>query len=217
MSRRYTVVTWDPRGVGDNRYQAPSLEAFVDDTVDIMGEVGKPGFLFGVSLGTWVMSRVALRAPGQVEKMVLLGVTLGFSQGAQEVSARRQAFQTLSMAEFARQYAEATLEPTTDIDVRENLIAELSMVDPESYLTSMEAIYTRPNWDVFPEIKTPTLILTGTHDTRTSPREAERASHAIEGSVTRMIPGAGHLALLDAPERVAEITAAFLEGVILPD
>jgi pimeloyl-ACP methyl ester carboxylesterase len=58
-------------------------------------------------------------------------------------------------------------------------------------------------------IRCPTLILWGAEDKVLSPRYAERFAADITGKTTvTMIPGAGHLAELDAPARVAEAMLA---------
>lgn len=109
LSRHYTVVTWDPRGIGDNAGYVPRLTDWVKDVVSMMDEVGKPAHLIGVSLGTWVMPRVALARPEAVQKLVMIGATPGFAGGEEQVAARRQEIEQMGMAAFARQYAEGTL------------------------------------------------------------------------------------------------------------
>jgi len=57
LSRQFTVISYDPRGIGDNAQLEPALDAWVDDVGDLMELMGKPAYLMGVSLGTWVMAR----------------------------------------------------------------------------------------------------------------------------------------------------------------
>ena len=217
LSRRYRVVTYDPRGVGENAAFAPELDAWVNDVGDLMEELDRPVHLMGVSLGTWVMSRAAVRWPDRVRRLVLMGTTPGFPNGAAQVEARREELETLSMGDFAKQYASATLTASADPEVREQLVLDLSAMNPEKYLESMAAIYTAENSAVFQAISSETLIVVGSEDTRTVPRMADQAAELIAGSVVRVVPNAGHLALLDQPSRMEELILGFLASGIIDD
>lgn len=60
-------------------------------------------------------------------------------------------------------------------------------------------------------ITAPTLLVWGEHDRVVPPAYAKRFAIGITGPTTlRQVPGAGHLATVDAPERVAETLADFL-------
>lgn len=211
LAHDYTVVTWDPRGVGDNQHRDISLDLWVRDVEDIMDRIRMPVHLFGVSLGCWVMSRVAARAgPQRVRSLVLAGLTRGFADGTQEVARRRALFNQISMAEFARSYADTTLTPYVDELTRDNLVWQLAHVDRERYLKAMAAIYPVSNVDVLRQIKVPSLAVVGTMDQRTPPYEADRARQLIRGGQLKVLARAGHLAVLDQPQRVAEVVTGFL-------
>lgn len=209
LSASFSVITWDPRGVGDQRSMIPSLDGWIADVKSLLQLVEGPVHLLGVSLGTWVMGRVAVESVERVASLVLMGSTLGFSDGAAEVSARRQQLGEIGMAEFGRQYAASTLWHETQTEVRDNLAMELATVQPESYLASMHAIYTEDNAEVFQGIACPTLILVGAADRRTPPGDADRVADTVVGSDMRVIPRAGHLAVLDQPQRVADMVSQF--------
>lgn len=209
LSPLFSIITWDPRGIGDQRAVMPSLDGWIADVQTLLELVEGPVHLLGVSLGTWVMGRVAAQSVERVASLVLIGSTLGFSDGAAEVSARRQQLKEIGMAEFGRQYAAATLWHETQPEVRENLAMELAAVQPESYLASMEAIYTEENAEVFKGIACPTLILVGAADRRTPPGDADRVAETVVHSEVCVIPRAGHLAVLDQPKRVADVVSQF--------
>jgi 3-oxoadipate enol-lactonase len=219
LSRRYTVVTWDPRGIGDNAGYVPRLTDWVNDVVSMIDEVGKPAHLIGVSLGTWVMPRVALARPETVQKLVMIGATPGFAGGEEQVAARRQEIEQIGMAAFARQYAEGTLAPAADEDMRQKLADSLAECRPDAYLASMREIYLVDNRTIWPNVRQPTLFLVGSRDSRTPPAAAEALAELLPQGLAqvRVIPQAGHLALLDYPDRVYHLIEEFLSRGTLSD
>lgn len=217
LSRHFRVISYDPRGIGENRELAPLLEEWVQDVGDLVDMVSGPVHLVGVSLGTWVMARAARAWPERVAKLVLMGTTVGFSRGAEAVSERRDQLSQLSMPEFARLYVAQTFTPPIESEYEAQFLDELSAVSKEQYLASMEAIYLTDNRAVFSDLKVPTLILVGSRDERTTPQMADSVAALIEGSQVYVIPRAGHLALVEYPTRVEELIESFLLNGELPE
>ena len=217
LSRRYEVVTYDPRGVGENQALEPDLEAWVDDVGDLMVQLGKPCHLIGVSLGTWVMARAAAHWPEGTARVILMSTTLGFPDGGESVQARRHEFESVPMSEFARQYADSTLTSFCEPEVKEQLIADLKTCDVAQYLKAMEAIYLVDNVAAFQGIQAETLVVAGAQDRRTPPAMADRVGELIQKSLVKVLPDAGHLALLDQPERVQQLSLEFLSTGSIDD
>ena len=63
------------------------------------------------------------------------------------------------------------------------------------------------------QIRVPTLIVCGEEDVITPPAEAEAMQAAIPGSTLELIPKAGHLANLEAPDAFNRALEAFLRRV----
>ncbi len=203
LSRNYRVILWDPRGIGDNEHFYPTLDDWVGDTIEILGEIKKPAHLLGVSLGSWVMSRVAALNPESlVRSLTLMGATVGFDNAEEDIQSRHRQLESMTMQEFAHIYAKTTLTKYVLPEVKENLVLELGQVDKEKYLQSMEAFYAVRNEEVFREINVPTLIMVGVEDTRTPPQAADEVQQLIRSSEVKVVPRAGHLGVLDQPQRV---------------
>lgn len=209
VSRKWMVVTWDPRGVGDRVQEMPDLQGWVDDTLEILARMDRPVHLFGVSLGSWVMARAALKAKDAVRSLVLQGATVGFADGKAAVEGRRRQLQAEGMASFARAYAADTLEVDNE-PLRDNLAWHLAQVPMDKYLAAMNAIYPVDNAAVFKAIAHPTLVMVGNRDQRTSPAEADRVAALIPRAQVAVVPMAGHLAVLDQPLTVADYLDQFI-------
>ena len=50
------------------------------------------------------------------------------------------------------------------------------------------------------EIAVPTLVVTGEHDSWSSPAQHEMIAAAITGAVLRIVPGAGHMLPVEDPD-----------------
>jgi pimeloyl-ACP methyl ester carboxylesterase len=65
-------------------------------------------------------------------------------------------------------------------------------------------------------IDVPTLVVVGEEDELTPPAVARAMTSAIPSAAMTTIPGAGHLAPLEAPTAVSRVIAEFLEAVPRP-
>jgi pimeloyl-ACP methyl ester carboxylesterase len=65
-------------------------------------------------------------------------------------------------------------------------------------------------------IDVPTLVVVGEEDELTPPAMARQMTSAIPSAAMTTIPGAGHLAPLEAPTAVSRVIAEFLEAVPRP-
>jgi len=63
------------------------------------------------------------------------------------------------------------------------------------------------------QIRVPTLVVCGEEDAITPPAEAEALQAGIAGSALEMIPKAGHLSNLEAPDAFNRVLEAFLRRV----
>ena len=63
------------------------------------------------------------------------------------------------------------------------------------------------------EITAPTLVLVGEHDEETPLAYAEALAHGISRAALRIVPGAGHVSNLEAPDAVNAALRSHLETV----
>ncbi len=209
---RYTVVTWDPRGIGDNRSMAPSMEGLVEDARDILVMVDRPTHLVGVSLGSFIMARVAAEGDPRIATVALVSTTLGFRDGLKISAQKSEEIFAVGMAEYARRYAKAVLTEFCSAEVSQNLYEEMADVAPGAYIETMKLTYQADNGPIFAEVSQPTLVVVGTLDDRTPPAEAELAARVLPNSWLAVVPRAGHLIPLDQPTRLDEILQEFWQS-----
>ena len=204
-ARRYTVVTWDQRGVGDNRHLPISMEDWTGDAAEILQTVDRPCHLLGVSLGSFVMARLAANGDARIQTVALVSTSLGFTDGDQVVAARAEEIHRDGMKAYAQKYADTTLTEYAGPEVHTNLVQELGDMDPDVYVESLRITYQQDNGPVFAAVRQPTLVVVGTLDRRTPPAEAELAARVLPNSWLAVIVRSGHLVPLDQWLRLDEV------------
>jgi len=62
-------------------------------------------------------------------------------------------------------------------------------------------------------IRVPTLLICGSQDRMTPPSRSEYLHEQIKGSQLHIVEGAGHMAMIEKPEDVAELLAGFVDQI----
>lgn len=200
---------WRDLGVGravmvaDHR-QDESLAAIVGR----MLAVAPPRFaLAGLSMGGYIAFEVMRQAPERVTRLALLDTSA--KPATPETNALRQdmidlassgPFDKVVAMLWMRLVAPARRE---DQALREVVRRMATETGPDGFIRQQRAIMGRP--DSRPglgAIRVPTLVLVGAEDILTPPAEAEEIAGGIPGSRLVIVPGAGHLATLEAPDIV---------------
>lgn len=207
-ARTYTVVSWDQRGVGENRGMAASLSGWVQDAEEILAMVGKPSHLVGISVGAAIMARLAVTTDPLIRSAVLVGAAMDDTAASLSTPSRGAAL-AAGMEAMARQYVEDTLTPYVQRETHDNLIREMADQDPQQYLDTLEMVYAMDNRATFAAIAVPTLVVVGALDRKTPPAQADAIASCIPRSRTEVILRAGHLVPLDQPRRLERLCQEF--------
>jgi pimeloyl-ACP methyl ester carboxylesterase len=222
LAPSFRVVRMDARGFGES---APSegaltMDAIADDGARLLDRLGIEGAVVGgCSMGGYAALAFARRHPGR-----LVGLYLQDTKAppdTDEARASRKALAARVLAEGASAAAESMLprllgetthrdRPTVVARVRERILG----ARPEAIAAALGGLGARE--DSRPTLRTirvPTLVVVGEEDALTPPVEAEAMAAAIAGARLVRVPGAGHLANLEAPAAVNEALAAFLASL----
>lgn len=161
--------------------------------------------LLGFSMGGYVSLEIMRQAPERVSKLCLLDTTA--RPDAPEASDKRRERMALARAGRFAETVEEGFEMTVHPDHlgREDLKAitrEMALaMGPETFLRHQAAIIGRPDSrPTLAGIKVPTAVITGDADRITPPEAAREMAAAIPGAQLTLIPGAGHMAIIEQPE-----------------
>jgi pimeloyl-ACP methyl ester carboxylesterase len=95
--------------------------------------------------------------------------------------------------------------------VTDTLGATLEATNPDGYIAACEALRDTDLTESVASIRLPSLIVVGALDIATPPAQAEELHRLIAASELTVLPGAGHLANVDASAAFTERVLTFLQ------
>lgn len=197
-----------------------SLADFARAVLEALDElhVGSAAFV-GLSMGGYVLFRLIELAPERVAAMVLAD-TRAEADGPE--ARTRRADQAARVAaggpealadgflESALSLATRRSRPDVVAKVRE-LVGQASAA---GIVHALRAMAERPDSSgLLASVKVPALVIVGEHDALTPPGVARQLVERLPHGRLVVLPGAGHLSNLEAPEAFNEALLAFLRGL----
>jgi pimeloyl-ACP methyl ester carboxylesterase len=155
-------------------------------------------------------------APERVRRLAL--VSTGIHSLREGEAAKRHALQTIGWNHGFAKLIDEWLPPM----VAEANRAKTEIYEPlrqmnveagqEVFDAQIHALVNRPEVEsLLPHIACPTLVMTGALDTWAGPEQHRAIVAAIPNSELAIVPGAGHMIQLEAPEAVNHAIARWLE------
>ncbi|MFO1007420.1 MAG: alpha/beta fold hydrolase [Planctomycetaceae bacterium] len=208
----YRVLAVDLPGFGQS--QAPrsdmSIAGFADCIAEFLDRIGmtKPITLCGLSMGGSIALQFALRHPQRLARLILCDcramVDAPEAQKMRLDLAERvltEGPEFVAAAMPARLFAAKTIEQHPDIVQSIQAVirstASTSVAGGSRALAHREDVVSRLG-----EIRVPTLIIVGSEDVISTSGEMKAMAERIPLSRHVEIPGAGHMAPLEAPAQV---------------
>lgn len=223
FARAARVIAPDLPGFGGSpRQPQPSIPAMARAAADLLDalEIHEPVILAGLSMGGYVALEFMRQFPQRVKALGL------FSTKAAADSPEQREGRFMFIERLRREGVEVLLQTTLPKLVgasttarRPAVIAEIERhiraADREGLMDAVRAMAERSDSQpVLPTIPCPTLILSGAEDALIPPKESEGMAQAIPGAQLQVIPEAGHLVNLEAPEAFQDIVASWTRQVI---
>lgn len=220
LADEFSVVAWDAPGYGgssdppeDFRLSdfADCLAAFID----ALG-LGRP-HVVGLSFGGGLALELYRRHPELPRTLVLASAYAGWAGSLPAEAVEERLQQALRLADLPPDRLVAELIPamftaSAPAELVEQFAASMREFHPAGLRASSRAFAEADLRDVLPSIDVPTLMLYGDRDVR-APLNVARNVHAkIPESRLVVIPGAGHVCNIDAPERFNTELRAFLRS-----
>jgi pimeloyl-ACP methyl ester carboxylesterase len=206
----YSVYALDLPGHGKSRGEAGmSIQDYAGSVHTWMQAVGlKCAVITGHSMGSAVALTLALEFPEAVTGLGLLGAgaRLRVHPEILENSAREETF--LKAVEIINRRAFSSQAPDRLVE-----LAKLRMAETPAHVLHGDFLAC-DHFDILgrlQEIRQPTLVLWGVEDNLSPERYARYLAEKIPLARLEVLPGAGHMLMLEKPAQVAELLKSFLD------
>ncbi|HLJ73807.1 MAG TPA: alpha/beta fold hydrolase [Thermoanaerobaculia bacterium] len=190
----------------DGPGSASTIAEFADAVEGILADHNVENVaLCGSSMGGAIALEVALRRNPRVAALVLLdsGAKLRVApQIFDAFEANFEAAARMLAGYFFAQPLPALIEHT---------LAMMRAVGAAQTLRDFRACNAFDVTDRLPEIEIPVLALTGEHDVMTPPKFGAFVADRVQHGEARILPGAGHLPMLEFPAETNMALRAFVE------
>jgi pimeloyl-ACP methyl ester carboxylesterase len=211
----FNRVLIDSRGHGRSHMNGPfGIDDYAADVRAVVETLGLPEIhIVGASLGGSIACAVAASLPETVKSLVAVGASL--EPADPDALARLEHWREAEAAaelfdEFLEQEVSHGLSPSVAADARRQVGLDTRRAELIKDIT----------WSAFAEdarryassVRCPALILTGEHDESCPPDTGERMAAAL-GAPFEILPGLGHLAMMQAPSIVSGRLARFIGEV----
>jgi len=225
LARHLRVITFDNRGSGltsapDSPY---TVEQMADDAAGLLAALGvAKAHVLGFGMGGFIAQELALRAPGVVDRLVLVGTAPaldGYTRAAYSALAQvrrtnisREGFVRVMLPMlYSRSFLEDAARVNRAVDAS---VGSVIVQQDHAFIRQVQACLRFDAADRVKGIKAPTLIIHGEEDVLVQPHNAEALRSTIPGAKLVAVPG-GHAAIFENPD---DCNAAILEflGVTAP-
>jgi pimeloyl-ACP methyl ester carboxylesterase len=171
--------------------------------------IGRAAFV-GHGMGGALAQILALEHP---ERVVGLGLISSAARFRLDSTLLEHAANRSTLALAVRSLENALCGPGTAPRLRALTMQKLSAIRPSLLYSDLLACDTFNVTGRLGSIHIPALVVCGTQDSFTPLHLSHYLAAHLPGAALQTIEGAGHLAMLEQPQRVAKILSVFLEAI----
>jgi pimeloyl-ACP methyl ester carboxylesterase len=217
LSDEFTMVAWDAPGAGGSSDPPESfgMAGYAECLAGLIARLGlRRPFLIGLSFGGALAIDFGRRHPAVPKALVLASAYAGWAGSLRPDVAAQRLQQALTLADVTPGRFRSTLLPTmfsdgTAQEVIDEFGSSLQSFHPAGF-RAMARACAEDLRDALPRIVAPTLLVYGDRDVRAPPQVARHLRADIPGCRLAVLPGAGHVCNLEAPDDFNTVVRDFL-------
>jgi 3-oxoadipate enol-lactonase len=217
LAPSHRVIRVDVRGHGQSPVtpRPYTLDLLADDVLAVMDTLAlERAHLVGLSMGGMIGQAFALRHPDRLDRLVIANSTSSYGpEGPGMWHARAKMVEEGGLEAIrdmvaVRYFSEAfrAAHPQTVVAVMDRFMK----TPREGYLGCCDAIAALDFSKSLGRVKAPTLVIAGELDAGTPPAMSEAIARAIPGARLEILPGAAHLAAVEAAGTFNQSVRGFL-------
>jgi 3-oxoadipate enol-lactonase len=221
LAAQHRVVSFDNRGTGDSDKPAQgwTMRDMAEDAFAVMKEASMAAaHVIGISMGGMIAQELALTHAECVRTLTLIATHSGGPEVAPPAQAATDALihpdRTLTVTKMVENIWRTICAPGfLDSPGRLEACLRLDLDKPtpvQVMAHQARAITGSDRSGYLCNIKVPTLIITGTHDSLMPPANSERLASLIPGSKLVHIANCGHMVPLEKPRELSKAILEFL-------
>jgi pimeloyl-ACP methyl ester carboxylesterase len=209
------VVAVDMRGgAGKTRWTRPGWTT-ADMAADVHAVVTELGLrrpaIVGCSMGGTIALQYALDYPADLSRLAVLASFASLPEEmTRSVERQRTDIKAKSLREIAEERVGAAFTESADQSVRAWMVDMIAGDDKEGYESEAETTFAFNVRSRLAEIALPTTIVHGDKDATVPVARAHEMAEGIRNSTLQVLPGEGHFANVQVPEKVNPLLAAGL-------
>lgn len=211
------ALALDFPGYGDSA-GTPTLDAMVQAVLDLIVHAGATRtVLLGHSMGGMVAQELAARAPQVAQGLILACTSSAFGKPGGEWQDKFLAERLapldagLGMAGMADLLVPGLVAPTAPASAREAARRVMAAVPEATYRVALKSIAGFDRREALPALRVPTLMLAAEADRTAPPDVMQRMAAKVSGAEYLCLPGAGHIANVEAPQAFNGAVVSFLQ------
>jgi 3-oxoadipate enol-lactonase len=216
FEKQFRLLRYDMRGHGQSSAPPPpyAVADLARDILSLADSLSIPRFHFcGLSIGGMIGMSLAFQAPERLRKLVLCNTapkigTLEFWD------TRIQTVQSRGMKEVAGAVTARWFTPGFQRSSPEKVasaIRVLESLDPQGYVGGCTAVRDFDFRESVRQIRTPTQVISGTHDPAATPADGRFLAEQIPGARYAEL-NASHLSNVESPAQYNDAVLSFLNA-----
>jgi pimeloyl-ACP methyl ester carboxylesterase len=219
LSDEFTVVAWDAPGAGRSSDPPESfgLAGYADCLARFVDRLGleKP-HVAGLSFGGALALEFYRRHSAIPMTLILASAYAGWAGSLPADVAAQRLQQALVLANLSPEEFVGALLPTmfcegTSAESVDEFAATMLAFHPVGF-RAMARASAEDLRDALPHVRVPTLLVYGDKDVRAPLTVAENLHSALAGSTLVVLPDAGHICNIEAPEEFNRVVRNFLRN-----
>jgi pimeloyl-ACP methyl ester carboxylesterase len=222
FAQDFRTIAFDNRGVGQSdKPDVPySMAMFADDTAGVFDHLKiEQAHVFGISMGGMIAQEFALRHPQRVKTLILgctnCGGPTAVPSKDPDVLNLLGNIESVDVQQAALIMTKVAVTPWfmqkhMDILIQLNQLSLQHPTPKYGMDRQMQAIQGHDTYERLPQIKVPTLVITGKEDGLVPPENSVTLAQRIPNADLVLLSNASHMFNIELPEVTAETVKGFI-------